>query len=147
VIFVSLYFIGPLKIEARCEDYEDEGFSVLMYLILLNPTEDMLVYGYIDEDSGMNNSPIGATKYQVLDKGDRYEEVMWFVSGSGNNVSDGAISVMTLTTHQSYYVGWDGDSFVGLSRPNEELEGGGNCALSGVFNVAFPELHSSKAGK
>jgi hypothetical protein len=118
-------------------------------VILLNPTEDMFVYGDFEGDRYGNDPPIGATKFQVLDKGDRYEEVFWHVSGgSDNDTSDGAVSVMTLTTHQSYYVGFDGDSFVGVTREDEEFEGGGNCALSGVFNVAFPELHSSsKAGK
>jgi len=143
---------GPLKVTARCE--EDDG-EVSMLLTLFNPTEDMLVYGNIEDDSngddgGLQDPPIGATKYQVLDKGDTYEKVMWDVSNSGSDIDNGAVKLLTLTTHQSYYMGYYGETFIGLhnDQDNLGLEGGGDCALSGVFSVVFPERNqSSKAGK
>jgi hypothetical protein len=50
-----------------------------------------------------------------------------------------------LKTHQSYYVGWNGESFIGIANSTVGLEGGGDCALTGVFDVVFPEEHRSKA--
>jgi hypothetical protein len=144
------YFQGPLKLEASC--YEN---IVAMSMTLFNPNEDMLVYGDVGWVDDLNDYPIGNSTFQVLDKGVNYYSPIWIVVASGNDIDDGAVKILTLKTHQSYYVGWNGESFIGIANSDVVngtnttvgLEGGGDCALTGVFDVVFPEEHRSKAGK
>ena len=112
-----------------------------MTLKLNNDAEDMLVFGDISDDGSLNNSPIGNSSQGVLDAGVMYEETMWSVS-AGNDIDEGAVTIMTLTSDKNYYIGWDGESFVGIANENG-LAGGYDCAMAGVFHYSFPETPSS----
>ena len=97
----------------------------------------MLVFGSIEDDYGLDNSPIGNSSYGVLDAGVIYEEIMWRVTDAGNDIDDGAVAIRTLSSDKAYYVGWDGESFVGIANENG-LAGGYDCAMAGVFHYSFP---------
>ena len=56
-----------------------------------------------------------------------------------NNIAVGAVTLKTLTSAETYYVGWDGESFVGIATA-DGLFGGGNCALAGIFYYFFCAL-------
>eukprot|EP00956_Cyclotella_meneghiniana_P000874 scaffold1007_cov23-Cyclotella_meneghiniana.AAC.2 len=124
---------GPVRITSHCA-----GNETYMKLKLNNTVEDMLVFGSIEDDYKLDGSPIGNSSYGVLDAGVIYEEIMWRVTGrSGNDVDDGAVAIRTLASDKAYYVGWDGESFVGIANENG-LTGGYDCAMAGVFHYSFP---------
>jgi hypothetical protein len=133
---------GPINIVARCSQ-EDGVEFIQMELTLHNTQEDMLVYGSIRGDFNLSKSPIGASNAGVLNKHATYTGVMWEVwdSGYGNDWDSGAVALKTLTSAKTYYVGWDSESFVGIANTND-LRGGGNCALTGVFHYVFPEVRT-----
>ena len=108
-----------------------------MKLKLNHTFEDMLVFGDISNDGNLDNSPIGDSSKGVLDTGATYEEIMWSVNSDGNDIDNGAVAIKTLTSNETYYVGWDGESFVGIANENS-LAGGYDCALAGVFHYSFP---------
>ena len=120
---------GPIKITARC--YSGE---VALDLEITHD-EDVLVFGDSDDDQGLDGSPLSNN---VLTAGVTYSNKIWDVSSSGNNIDDGAIVVMT--ADETWYVGWSGDSLVGV-RNNVGLPIlGGNCAIAGVFSYSFPNM-------
>ena len=128
---------GPISIISNCT-----GNKVYIKLMLNNTAEDMLVFGSINDDYKLDGSPIGNSSYGVLDAGVIYEETMWRVSGAGNNYDYGAVAIKTLTSDKTYYVGWSGESFVGVADENG-LASGYNCALAGVFRYSFPIAEKS----
>ena len=99
-----------------------------MTLKLNNDAEDMLVFGDISGDSSLDASPIGDSSQGVLDAGVVYEGTMWSVS-AGNYIDVGAVTIVT--SDKTYYIGWDGESFVGIANANG-LAGGYDCAMAGV---------------
>ena len=62
---------------------------------------------------------------------------MWdvgFSNGdSGNDFGEGAVWI------GGYYLGWDGQSFIGLQQDGGLQVIGGNCQLAGVFTYFVPE--------
>ena len=98
-----------------------------MKLKLKNTAEDMLVFGSISSDSELNN---------VLAAGDTIDETMWIVADYGSDLDDGAVAIKTLTSNKTYYVGWDGESFVGYAIAGSDGSVG-VCALAGVFHSSF----------
>jgi len=128
---------GPVKITSYCS--RDKTY---MKLKLNNTVEDMLVFGEITYDSDLDNSPIGNSSDGVLDAGVIYEETMWSVTGAGNDFDYGAVAIRTLTSDELYYIGWDGESFVGIAS-EDGLAGGYDCAMAGVFHYSFPETEES----
>ena len=136
---VTVYEAGPIKVEAFCGDDIDpvcdfaDG-EVCLVLTLFDANEDLQVFGDIEDDFGLDNPPI---VNNVLPKGMEYKEEMWdvgFDSDSGNDTDDGAVWI------GGYYLGWDGDSFIGLQR-DDGLLIGGNCQIAGVFNYFIPKDH------
>lgn len=135
---VTIYEAGPIKVQVGCGnitnsicDRQNPDGEVCMNLILFDANKDILVFGDINDDFGLNDSPIGDTTENVLDANVTYTDEMWDVPDSGNDVSDGAVWA------DGYYLGWDGDSFIGIQK-DDGLLGGGNCQVAGVFNYYIP---------
>jgi len=128
---VTVYEAGPIKVEASCGGICDGSGEVCLVLTLFDANEDLQVFGDIQGDSGLNDPPISNN---VLPKNTVDKEQMWDVSSSGNDEGDGAVWI------GGYYLGWDGDSFIGLQRDGGLLIGG-NCQIAGVFNYFIPKDH------
>ena len=129
---VTVYEAGPIKIEAFCGDTDpvcDGDGEVCLVLTLFDANEDLQVFGDIEDDSGLDEHPI---VNNVLPANTEYKEEMWDVFSSGNDENDGAVWI------GGYYLGWDGDSFIGLLR-DDGLLIGGNCQIAGVFNYFIPK--------
>ena len=94
--------------------------------------EDLLVFGDAAKDSGLNEPPIGDTLPQVLDAGVTYTTELWDVTRSTNDIDEGGVWA------NGFYVGWDGESFIGVRSDNELGVIGGNCQIAGVFNYVIP---------
>lgn len=142
----TVFQSGPIKIDAGCgggtsatkSDICDEDDEVCLGLTL-EYDEDILVFGEIEDDAGLNDSPINSN--QVLPAGQVYKNEIWYVSGSGNDVDDGAIWTST-----GHYFGWDGESLIGVQR-DISAGGlsivGGNCIIAGVINYVIPAFGES----
>ena len=130
---VTVYEAGPIKVEASCggTGFCSSSTEVCLVLTLFDANEDLQVFGDIEDDSGLDDYPI---VNNVLPANTEYKEEMWQVSSTGNDTNDGAVWI------GGYYLGWDGDSFIGLKR-DDGLLIGGNCQIAGVFNYFIPKDH------
>ena len=136
-----IFHEGPIKIVASCSEN-----TAQIVLTLLNTEKDMLVFGQTSSHEILSGSPIGDTSEGVLNAGVTFDEVMWEAWGRfDNNIAVGAVTLKTLTSAETYYIGWDGESFVGIATA-DGLIGGGNCALAGVFYHFFCALDVPPVG-
>ena len=69
----------------------------------------------------------------VLAKNTEYKSELWAVQGSSNDNGKGGVWA------NGYYLGYSGESFIGLQRNGGLQEIGGNCQIAGVFNSIVPE--------
>ena len=128
---VTIMESGPISIKAACGNPGCSSNSEVCLVLKLEYDEDILVFGDLDDDSGLNDDPIDCDN--VLTAGDVYEEEMWDVSSEGNGSDNRA--VWTSTGH---YVGWGGDWMVGIQRDDALEVVGGNCIVAGVINYYIP---------
>ena len=134
----TVYEAGPIKVEASCGDDSDGGLcssnAVCLVLTLFDANEDLQVFGDIDSDQNIDDCGVVDN---VLPKGTVYKQIMWdVIRSSGNDDAEGGVWA------NGYYLGWSGESFLGLNRDGSELTvigGGAECALAGVFNYVVPE--------
>ena len=133
---VTVYEAGPIKVEAGCGTACESSDDVCLTLTLFNANKDMLVFGDASRDGGLDGSPINDN---FLSAGVTYTTELWNVDidpdgdrFSGNDADDGAVWV------DGYYLGVDGESFVGILRPGGLPVIGGNCQIAGVFNYFIP---------
>ena len=131
---VTVYQAGPIKVEASCGGTGQGGIcsngEVCLILTLFDANEQLQVFGDIRADSGLDDEPIVDN---VLPANTEYKKKLWEVSTSGNDTNNGGVWI------GGYYLGYNGDSFLGLQRDGGLQVIGGNCALAGVFNVFVPE--------
>ena len=76
----TVYEAGPIKVEASCGAGSlcDNSFGdeVCLVLTLFDANEDLQVFGDIEDDSGLDDSPI---VNNILPKNTEYKEEMWDV--------------------------------------------------------------------
>lgn len=112
---------GPIRVYLDCATNHS---SIAMRLELMWD-EDILVFGDISFDDGLNDLPIIADT-QILPANNLYDQVMWYQGTpdpyepeyyqdlvAGNKIDYGA--VWTSTGH---YFAWDGESVIGLADVN-----------------------------
>jgi len=146
----TVFQSGPIKVDAGCGGGTSatqsdicSSYGEVCLGLTLEYGEDILVFGEIKDDCGIDDSPINSN--QVLPAGQVYKNEIWDVSGddyySGNDIDSGA--VWTSTGH---YLGWDGDSLIGVQR-DISAGGlsivGGNCIIAGVINYVIPAFGES----
>ena len=132
---VTVYEAGPIKVEASCGGTGEGGIcnedgEVCLVLTLFDANEQLQVFGQLNSDGGLDDPPIVDN---VLPANTEYKGEMWDVSSSGNEIDDGGVWA------GGYYLGFDGDTFLGLRRSGGLQVIGGNCQIAGVFNVVVPE--------
>jgi len=130
---VTVYEAGPIKVEASCGGTGTICSStgeVCLVLTLFDANEDLQVFGDTGTDVGLDGIPI---VNNVLPKNTELQNELWDVSGSGNQPGDGGVWA------NGYYLGWDGDSFIGLRRSGGLTVIGGSCQIAGVFFAFVPE--------
>ena len=105
-----------------------------MQLSIFNENEATLVFGALSNGAVPSEGIIG--KNNRLPSNTLYEEIMWTAQSEGNDDGTGAIWA------DEYYVGWSGESFIGVRRNSED-----SCIIAGILNVKSPRHHSSKSSK
>lgn len=103
-----------------------------MQLSIFNEFEPTLVFGALSD--GVPSDVIGNNNR--LARNTLYEAIMWTTQSEGNDEGTGAIWA------DEYYVGWSGESFIGVRRNQDD-----QCIIAGILNVKSPRHHSSKSSK
>jgi hypothetical protein len=104
---------GPIKLTAECRSGEEVALR-----LHIEWTEDLFVFGDIDDDTDLNNSPIHNF---ILSSSDEYSADMWDINGESRGTNKNGIGAAWVSDGDDvWYLGLDGDSTIGVGE-NDDL--------------------------
>lgn len=122
---VTVYEAGPIKVQVGCGQPTCDSTSEVCLILTISNTgeDDILAFGSTEGDENFS---------ATVSPGDTFLTELWDVSSVGNDGGEGAVWV------DGHYLGYVGDSFIGI-RSSSELEViGGNCQVAGVLDYFIP---------